>query len=672
MRIAPVAAIAVLVVSLSPLVARAQFQQPTQEELQMTSDPLAPGAAAVYLNIEEKADDNLSYKTFYARIKVLTEKGKELATVSVPYIAGSESAGGAKVTDIKARTIHPDGTVIPLVGKPEDLLTAKSGDLALSRKVFTLPSVEVGSILEYRYEIHLPDGYVSSPEWEIQRPYFVHKAHYSFIPFKAFLSGSENVTSREIQDANGHVLDNLIWWTHLPPGTPPLTHDAMGRFSLDVSNVPAAPDEEWMPPIDSILYKVVFYYKGSYTADQFWADVAKRWSKDVDHFADPSRAIHAAVDGIVSPSDSELDKARKLYAAVQALDNTDYSRQKSASEMKQLKIKAAKRAEDTWSQKSGNSEEIALLYLAMLRAAGLKAWALKVRNRDNGPFDQTYMYADQFDDTLVILETADGKAMALDPGEKMCPFQSLSWRHSSVGGMRQSAQGPGFTITPEQKYVDNTTTREGDIFIDAHGHATGHFTIIMTGQEALHWRQAALRNDDAELKKQFDRQLAEIVPAGIEAHVDHFLAIDQPDSNLMAIVNVVGGMGAATAHRIMLPGFFFEGRDNLPFVKEEKRLEPVDMHYGERVTDQVTYHLPEGMSVEGAPQDDKIAWTGHAIFLTKTKSDPGQFIVACSLARAFTQAKPDEYQDLRGFYQKVAAAGQQELVLHAAPAEKGN
>jgi hypothetical protein len=48
-------------------------------------------------------------------------------------------------------------------------------------------------------------------------------------------------------------------------------------------------------------------------------------------------------------------------------------------------------------------------------------------------------------------------------------------------------------------------------------------------------------------------------------------------------------------------------------------------------------------------------------------------VVARTLARAFTEAKPEEYQDLRGFYQKVATADQQQLVLAAAPAAaKGN
>jgi hypothetical protein len=660
-----VARSAAMIAAVFPVLAIAQFQQPTPDELKMTADPQAPGASAVYLNWTESADDNLHYRSVYARIKVLTEKGKELATVEIPY------GGQFKVDDIKARTIHPDGTIIPLEGKPEDLLSMKSGDEKFGRKVFTLPSVEVGSILEYRYDMRYPDEQVSSPHWDIQRPYFIHKAHYSFTPFKSFLKGSQNVTSHYIEDERtGKVLDTLFWWYNLPKGAT-VTSDALGRYSLDLTDIPPIPDEEFMPPMESVLDKVWFYYKGSYTAEQFWQDEAKRWSKEVDHFAEPSGAIHAAVNGIVAANDSDLDKAKKLYDAVEALDNTDYSREKSQSEMKQLKIKVARRAEDTWNQKSGDSENIALLYLAMLRAAGLEAYAIKVKNGSEGVFDPSYMDADQFDDTLVILENG-GKEIVLDPGEKMCPFRTVNWRHSDVGGMGQSAKGPVFAVTPKQIYTDNATFRTGELTLDEHGAVTGSFNFTMTGQEAMRWRQIALENDDAEVKKRFDRELNQIVPDGIDAHVDHFLGMDKPDLNLMAIVKVKGSMGAATSKRLLLPAFFFESRGHTPFVKEEKRLTPVDMQYGERVTDQVTYHLPAGVSVEGAPQDGNIAWQAHAVCVVKTKSDPGQLIVARLLARGFAQAKPEEYQDLRGFYTKVASNDQQEIVLRAAAVEKAS
>ncbi|MGA2754141.1 MAG: DUF3857 and transglutaminase domain-containing protein [Terracidiphilus sp.] len=633
----------------------------------MTSDPKAPGADAVYLDIEEIANDPMHYQSTYARIKVLTEKGKELATVELPYLKGS-----FKVADIKGRTIHPDGTVIPLTVKPEDLMVAKTGETQIGKKVFSLPSVEVGSILEYSYDIRYDDDEFSSPEWEIQRHYFVHKAHYQFTPFKAFMprGSADTTTSMYLTDSRGRVVNSLIWWNHLPPGVTMQT-SVNGSYSVDVTDIPPIPDEEWMPPIESFLYRVFFYYKAASNATDFWVSDAKLWSKDVDKFAEPSKAIQDAVNGLIAPTDSDLDKARKLYEAVQALDNTDYSRTKSASEMKELKIRVAKHAQDTWVQRSGSSEDIAMLYLAMLRAAGLTAYATKVVDRDQGLFDPSYLSLEQLDSTLVALSTGD-KEILLDPGEKMCPFQTTNWRHSNAKGLGQSPQGVSIATTASQQYTENTTTRVGDVYLDGQGGITGHINIIMIGQAALHWRQRALEEDDAELKKEFDREeLDRTVPEGVEAHVDHFLSMNDPYTKLMAVVKLKGSLGAATAKRLILPGFFFETRGHVPFVNEEKRLEPVDMHYGDRVTDEITYHLPDGVTVEGAPQDTSVPWTGHAVFIVKSKAEPGQITIANSLARAFTEAKPEEYQDLRGFYQKVAAADQEQLVLTNSATQAG-
>jgi hypothetical protein len=660
--------LALLFAITSPALLFAQFQQPTAEELKMTDDPKAPGAAAVYLNWEEVANDPIHFQSVYVRIKVLQEKGKELATVHLPYWHGN-----FKIADIKARTIHSDGTVIPLAGKPEDLLLSKTSSgngeqMQINSKVFTLPSVEVGSILEYRYDLRYDDDHVSSPTWEIQRPYFVHHARYTFTPFKAFLPGG---TSMGLTDAHGNSVNTLIWYKVLPAGVD-MKADVAGVFHLEVTDIPAAPDEEFMPPLDGMLYQVKFYYKSSRDSAQYWIDEAKRWSKEVDHFAEPSKTIKEAVAGIIAPGDSDLDKAKKLYKAVQALDNTDYSRKKTDAELKQLKLKVARHAEDTWAQKSGSSQDIALLYLAMLRAAGLNANDMKVVDRSERVFAMGLLDFDQLDDDIVVLNIA-GKDISLDPGEKMCPFQTVRWTHSGTAGIVQGDHVRSLAITPEQTYTSNKLTRNGDLTIDEHGAVTGQLTFVMLGQEALAWRQLALRNDQDELKKQFDRSLESAVPDGIEAHIDHFLGLDDPDANLIAIVKVHGNLGAATSKRLLVPGFFFQTRGSHPFVNQEKRLEPVDMHYGDTVTDQIVYHLPANMSVEGAPQDTKVLWQGHAVFATKTAAAPNQITIARIFARGFSSVKPEEYQDLRGFYQKVAAADQAQLVLtKTPPAQKGN
>lgn len=656
----------VLFVAALPIVLRAaEFQQPTPEELKMTSDPAAPGAAAVYLYYEEIDNDPLHYQSVYARIKVLTDKGKELSTVNLPYVRRSY-----KIKGIQGRTIHPDGTVIPLTTKPEDLMVSKTGDLEIGRMVFTLPEVTVGSILEYRYELTYDDNTYSSPSWDIQGKYFVHKAHYVFTPHEDYMPHARQgmASNRVLLDSKGNAIHDLVWWYILPKGVE--IKQGMNDYTVDITDVPPAPDEEYMPPIGSLLYKVLFYYSPG-DAKDFWVNSAKTWSKDVDKFADPSKTIRDAVAGIVSPGDTEQAKAQKLYKAVQALDNTDYTRTRGASEMKALKIKAARHAEDTWKRKSGSSEDIALLYLAMARAAGLTAFAMKITDRDRAVFDPSLMDMDQLDDTLVLVGI-DKKGMLLDPGEKMCTFGEVKWNHSDAGGLRQSVDGPGFEKTPGQFYTDNTLARSGDVTLDANGGVTAYFTYAMRGQEALRWRQDALENGPQDLKKHFEKWLQPTMPQGVEAHLDHFLGLDDPDSNLIAIVKAKGTLGTALPRRLLLPGLFFESRGEEPFVKEAKRLEPVDMHYADEITDEVVYHLPAGYTVEGAPQDVKNLWQGHAEYILKSQSAAGQITVDRLLARSFDMARADEYQDLRSFYQKAAAADQSELVLTLSSTGKGN
>jgi len=186
-----------------PLAGVAQkFQEPTKEELQMTSDPKAPGAPAVFLYREEVTNNRNHYISLYARIKVLTELGKEWGTVGVPY-----EGGGSGLPIIEGRTIHTDGTAIPLVGKVSDLLVFKTTSSNYKSAVFNMPSVEVGSILEYRWTIPLTGGKVSgvledeeqvlsgmlagsTPEWEVQQPIYVHKEHFYWNPHSSIVPTS--------------------------------------------------------------------------------------------------------------------------------------------------------------------------------------------------------------------------------------------------------------------------------------------------------------------------------------------------------------------------------------------------------------------------------------------------------------------------------------------------
>jgi hypothetical protein len=628
----------------APALLIAQFQDPTPEELKMTADPKAPGAAAVYLYYEETAESPAHTSSIYERIKVLAEKGKELATVSIPYEHGVD-----KVTDIEGRTIHADGTVVLLTAKPSDLMDVKTKGFQMNSVGFTLPDVEVGSILEFRVKLRRDEDWYFLPTWQIQRPYPVHEAHYSFRPSS---------------------LQKLMYSVHLGSNAKVVLgkKDAM---TLDITDVPPEPDDDWMPPMNTLRWRVEFFSSRFATSEAFWDDARKYWATWIENFTDPTGPLKKAVAGIVAPSDTDEQKAAKLYIAVQKLDNTDFSRTKSKAERKKEGLKDIKKAEDVWKQQSGSADDIALLYASMARAAGLKVWPAYLVNRNRAMFDKTYLSDSQFDNDIVIVEL-DGKSLYLDPGQKMCPFGKLHWKHTLASGFRLTEKGAYFVTTPAAAFMDSTVQRVADLTINEAGNVRGSVRYVMTGPDALYWRQLALENDEDEVKKQFNESMQDEVPDGVQADFDHFLGLDDYTVNLIGFVKVSGNIGTATGKHFFLPGLFFESRSKHPFVAEDKRTTPIDVHYSRMVEDDVTYRLPPGFTVESAPLTASTAWPEHALLKTNSKTSRDTVEVVRSLAYNFTLLDPKDYPNLHDFYQKVATADQQQLVLTRAPAAKGN
>jgi hypothetical protein len=623
----------------------AQFQEPTRDELKMTADPKAPGASAVYLYLEDDSDGPAHSKTYYERIKVLTEKGKDLATVSVPYERGVD-----KIVSIDGRTIHPDGTVFPLTEKPSDLVDFKTKGYQLNNVVFTLPNVEVGSILEFRLKLRRDEYWTYLPTWRVQGPLFVHKAHYSFLPDR---------------------LNTLMYSTNLGSEAK-VVQDKKGVITLDIADVPPEPDDDWMPPMNTLRWRVEFFSNTGVTReDDFWDNAGKSWTAWVLDFTKPTGRIRDALAGIVAPDDSDQKKAEKIYAAVMKLENTVFTRQKFKAERKKEKLKDIKKAEDVWKQQAGNDDEIALLYVALARAAGLKVWPMRVVDRNRAMFDKSYLSTYQLDDYIVVVELG-GKNVYLDPGQKMCPFGSLHWKHTWATGFQLSDKGAVIAMTPGITYRNSTVKRVADLYIDQTGNVKGSARFVMTGPISLYWRQLALENDDEEVKKQFNESMRADLPEGVQADFDHFLALDDPTVGLIANINVSGSLGTLTGKRFFLPGLFFESRAKHPFVAQDKRAIPVDVHYPMTEQDDVTYNLPPGYNVESLPRDATSSWPDHALLNLHSSAENGSVTIVRTLAYNFTLLDPKDYSDLHGFYQKVATADQQQLVLTRAPAAKGN
>jgi Transglutaminase-like superfamily len=393
--------------------------------------------------------------------------------------------------------------------------------------------------------------------------------------------------------------------------------------------------------------------------------------KAVDEFTNPTGTIKKAAADLIAPSDTDEQKARKLYAAVQKLDNTAFSRKKSEAERKKEKLKEIRKAEDVWKQQSGSDDEIALLYVSLARAAGLKVRPAQVVRRDRAIFDTQYFSTRQLDDYLAILEL-DGKDVYLDPGQKMCPFGSLHWKHTLAGGMQLKGKEATTILTPATPYKNAVVQRFAELTIDASGKVGGVARFSMTGPDALHWRQLSLENDQDEVKKQFNESIQNELPEGVQAEFDQFQGLDDYNVNLVGMVKVSGNIGSATGKHFFLPGLFFETRAKHPFVAEDHRYTPIDVHYGKMEQDDVTYHLPAGFKIESVPQAANTSWPEHSLLKISARTSADSVNVTRAIAYNFVILDHGDYPALHDFYQKVATADQQQIVLARAPVTKGD
>jgi hypothetical protein len=633
-----------------PAIAATPWTDPTPAELKMTSDPAAPNASAVYLFREETVDDRLHFHRLYARIKILTEKGKEdYSNIEIPY-----EPGMSNIRDVEGRTIHADGTIVPFTGKPYDKELVRSGSVNYNEKVFSMPDVQVGSIVEYRWELGYDDAWAMPPRWTIQQPVYVHKAHYHFVPVDLSLH------PLTVTDALGKTnpANQLLYYPALPPGNQ--VRDGKDGFDLTVENVAPLPEEEYSPPLDSYVYQLLFYYSPQATGQEFWKQESKIWSKDVDRFANPSDKIRQAVAQLVAPGDTDDQKVQKIYAAVMKIENTRFTREHSSQENKAEGLRM-KTAADVWGQKRGSDDEITRLFLAMVRAAGLKAYAMIVTERDRALLNTGYLYWGQLEDEIAIVAVG-GKEVYFDPGQRYCDYGKLHWMHTQVAGFRQTDHDPTLVLTPAAAYQDNVVIRTADLQLGADGSLTGTVRVTMSGEESLRWRQEALRTDEQETKKQFEAELQRRLPDGVQVKMNHFLGLSDISTALMGIADVSGRLGTSTGKRAFLPSSLFEANVK-PMFAAEKRESMVDLRYPYATQDQVNVTLPEGLSMQSVPSDAETPLPHYADYRVKYAMSGNTYQQTRVVWMGNAVYKTEQYPDLRDFFQKTAAQDQQQLVL---------
>lgn len=616
-----------------------EWQPITPEELKMTGLPEAPGAPAVILYKQVDRDDSRNYHEYtYVRIKILTEEGRKQADVQIPFLKEYES-----INAVKARTIRPDGSIANFDGKVYEQTIVKAKGVKFLAKTFTLPDVQVGSIIEYHYMTDYE--YIFDSRWILSDELFTRHAKYSLKP-------------------NADYAISWSWPQGLPNGTNPPKQEGDG-VKLQTQNVPAFQIEDYMPPENELKYRVDFIYSEETVPEKdpakFWKREGKKRFETVEGFLNKKKAMEQAVGTITSPSDTPEVKLEKIYTRVQQFRNLSFEKEKTEQELKREKQKDVNNVEDIWKRGYGDGRQLTWLFVALARAAGFEAYPVYVSRRSDYFFKQGVMNTQQLNDNVALVKVG-GQDRYFDPGTAFTPFGYLPWSETAVTGLKLTKDGGEWIQTPLPASDASRIERKANLKLTTEGGLEGNLTVTYCGLDAL-WMRIDERNDDETTRKKFLEDLVkETVSVGIEVELTNKPDWSGSGANLVAEYSLkVPGWVSGAGKRAMMPvGLFSASEKNL--FSHQTRTYPVYFHYPYQKVDDISIELPLDWRLGSLPaaqnQDAKAV-----AYLLKVEDKKGSIHISRTLRSDLMMVGKENYNVLQQFFQMVRTGDEEQIVL---------
>lgn len=617
------------------------FRPATQAEKELASVASAPGAPAAILDWVRVDDDTASLSSEYIRIKIFSDEGKKYGDVELAYLPGYPLYG--RITAIDARTIRPDGTIAPFDGKIYDKVVFKAGRSAVKAKTFSLPDVQPGSIIEYRFTRRWSEQMLLNTSWSVQYDIPLLHAKLTLRPY----------------DSNGEYASFFSYFG-LPSGKAPVRVNE--SYELELENIPPFRNEPFSPPEQQLKAWVNFYYTSSRVKpDEFWSYESQNWSKRIEDFL--AKAGDAKTTVMTLYGSAPVETAKKIYAHVQKFRNYSFEVEKTDQEIRKESISAARNANDVLRKSAGTSEEINRAFVALARAAGLKADVVRVAPRDTFFFSQALPNGDQMSAEVALLNI-DGTLTVLDPGTPHAPFGVVSWEKSSVPGIHVTkGAAPQWVTIPQAPPEAAMTKRAAELKLSGDA-LEGTVTATFTGQEALVRRLRHLSDDDAARKKALEEEAKGWFADGASVKLTNLAGAASFDEPLVATFSVtLPNLVSAAGSRTVLPLSIFAANATNPFAPAT-RTNAIYFEYPRTEEDSVKVTLPEELQVSAVPPPSNLK-AGAVGYRSEAKAEGNAVTFTRSMFVNAMLIDAKHYTPLRTFYSSVIAADQKPLVLVA-------
>ncbi|MDO1450168.1 DUF3857 and transglutaminase domain-containing protein [Rhodocytophaga aerolata] len=596
-----------------------QWGKVNAEEGQLKVCPFDSSASAVVLS--DYGRIVFGYEAVYIerhkRIKILTRKGLQEATISIPYYAKDNLE---KIAFLRAQTLKLDekGKVSSQEVSAK-LIFDVNHSSSLREKRFTFPNVDEGTIVEYRYTT-ISKNFFTLAGWNFQSN--IPTMHSELrvekpqsLTYRILLQGNRLSQKYEKLDAQTWSLDNLHALVREP-------------FVANYQNY-----------AEKISFQLAIFNKTDgvpLESDNHLTYLGQR---------DKAKDI---LKTILTGNETETQRLHKIYNYVKATFrwNKSYS------------FFIYQNFHSFLETKQGQTAEINLFLILLLREAGLNVHPTLLSTRDQGKVYLTDKpLLSQFNH-LVALAQADTKELFLDATDPFRPYSLLDKNDLNEDAFVLDKQNPRWVKIHQANFSRQITSAEVDFSNPLK--PVYHFSVKYEGYEALAKRQKYAEEGKKVLaKEEISTQYQEFKQIRSEIQ-----QMDNCDEALLIKLTYQADTASQDQAGFIYfnPVLLSEFNEN-PF-NNEKRYLPVELDYPATYTYVLTMKIPPGYQLQEMPQSTLIKFPEDlAEFRYQISCKDNVIQLMTKVAFKSTLIPCDYYQHLREFYDQFMAKHREIIVL---------
>jgi transglutaminase-like putative cysteine protease len=607
-----------------------------QETLRETPPMQGTDAGAIVIlddgsmEITSGGEIGLSVFDRHRIVRILNPRGQRYANVVIPYSSSTH------VDYIQARTMTPDGRMIPL-REPDIFDVSLYPNFVFfsdqRAKIFTMPAVEDGAVIEYRYRIIIT-GRTFWPSWTFQDEVPVAVSRFALVK-----PGEWNVVYRS-------------YGTPIEPSITPAPAGFKSRHVWEAREVPPLRAEFGMPPDPEVVTHIALAPVGF----KSWDDIAHWYAEVVGSRIRGGDALRAMAESLAHDAQSDREKLERIFSWVR--DQVRYI----AVEIGVGGYEPHE-ADEIFAKRYGDCKDMVILLCSMAHAVGIDVRPVMISTWDNGRPDTTLPSPLQFNHLIGYAPGVGPEGVWLDATDKAGVFGTLPWYDQGVPVVVSGPAGKGYqTVTPQHGAGINRTIFEWNAELNADGSALISGSTTFTGACSLELRNELRVADSTDVRHWLETSLAHKCPGA--TLLGYVLPPLRPprDTLIVSYKLLAPAFAVRRDSQLVVRPWAFDASPLADYFRSPQRAHPVRFKYPSETGLRMTVWAPLGWQSDGHSSTDSLT-TSCGAGEWRINIERSAVRLHMTVQLQGHDLPPAEYPVLRDFLDGVRRREIQEIVL---------